>query len=88
MLGELPIPKVATIIGPNFKVKRIELLSCINGNKWAFNLINKVNDLQVKDGEIKDKWLVYFDKLFNAENEDPALELDDSFDDTNIRFVS
>jgi hypothetical protein len=27
------------------------------------------------------------DKLFNGENEGPALELDDSFDDTNRRFV-
>jgi hypothetical protein len=25
--------------------------------------------------------------LFNGENEGPTLELDDSFDDTNIRFV-
>jgi hypothetical protein len=28
-----------------------------------------------------------FDKLFNGKNEGPALELDDSFDDTNRRFV-
>jgi len=27
------------------------------------------------------------DKLFNGENEGPTLELDDSFDDTNRRFV-
>nr|AWA44767.1 hypothetical protein SO140N16_000001 [Saccharum officinarum] len=43
--------------------------------------------LLVKDEEIKDRWREYFDKLFNGENEGPALELDDSFDDTNRRFV-
>jgi hypothetical protein len=41
----------------------------------------------VKDEEIKDRWREYFDKLFNGENEDPTFELDDSFDDTNRRFV-
>ena len=30
----------------------------------------------------------YFDKLFNGESEGPTLELDDSFDDANRRFVS
>ena len=29
----------------------------------------------------------YFDKLFNGESEGPTLELDDSFDDSNRRFV-
>ena len=29
----------------------------------------------------------YFDKLFNGDSESPTLELDDSFDDTNRRFV-
>jgi hypothetical protein len=41
----------------------------------------------VKDEKIKDKWRKYFDKLLNGENEGPTLELDDSFDDTNRRFV-
>ncbi|CAN6336649.1 unnamed protein product [Urochloa humidicola] len=41
----------------------------------------------VKDEEIKDRWREYFDKLFNGKNEGPTLELDDSFDDTNRRFV-
>jgi hypothetical protein len=41
----------------------------------------------VKDEEIKDRWREYFDKLFNRENEGPALGLDDSFDDTNRRFM-
>jgi hypothetical protein len=43
--------------------------------------------LLVKDEEIKDRWREYFDKLFNGENEGPTFELDDSFDDTNRRFV-
>ena len=34
-----------------------------------------------------DRWREYFDKLFNGESEGPTLELDDSFDDTNRRFV-
>jgi hypothetical protein len=43
--------------------------------------------LLVKDEEIKDRWREYFDNLFNGENEGPTFELDDSFDDTNRRFV-
>jgi hypothetical protein len=43
--------------------------------------------LLVKDEEIKDRGREYFDKLFNGENEGPTLELDDSFDDTDRRFV-
>ena len=34
-----------------------------------------------------DRWREYFDKLFNGESECSTLELDDSFDDTNRRFV-
>jgi hypothetical protein len=41
----------------------------------------------VNDEEIKNRWREYFDKLFNEENEKSAIELDDSFDDTNRRFV-
>ena len=41
----------------------------------------------MKDDEIMDRWREYFDKLFNGESESPTLELDDSFDDTNRRFV-
>jgi hypothetical protein len=44
-------------------------------------------DRSVKDEEIKDRWREYFDKLFNGKNEGPTFELDDSFDDTNRRFV-
>ena len=41
----------------------------------------------VKDDEIKGRWREYFDKLFNGENDGLTFELDDSFDDTNKRFV-
>jgi hypothetical protein len=41
----------------------------------------------VKDEEIKHRWREYFDKLFNGETESSTIELDDSFDDTNRRFV-
>ena len=41
----------------------------------------------MKVEKIKDRWREYFDKLFNGENEGPTLELDNSFDDTNGRFV-
>ena len=35
--------------------------------------------------DIDDK---YFDKLFNGENENTTVQLDDLFDDTNRCFVS
>ncbi|EMS53784.1 IAA-alanine resistance protein 1 [Triticum urartu] len=43
--------------------------------------------LLVKDEEIKHRWREYFDKLFNGENESSTIELDDSFDETSMRFV-
>ena len=50
--------------------------------------IKDVTDrLLVKDEEIMDRWREYFDKLFNGESEGPTIGLDDSFDDTNRRFV-
>ena len=41
----------------------------------------------MKDEKIIDRWREYIDKLFNGESESPTVELDDSFDDTNRRFV-
>ena len=43
--------------------------------------------LLVKNEEIMDRWREHFNKLFNGESEGPTLELDDSFDDTNRRFM-
>ena len=41
----------------------------------------------LKDEELKHRWREYFDKLFNGENESSTIQLDDSFDDNNMRFV-
>ena len=41
----------------------------------------------VKEDESRHRWQEYFDKLFNGENENTTVQLDDSFDDTNRRFV-
>ena len=56
-----------------------------------FNQVKCIKDereqLLVKADEIRQRWQEYFDKLFNGENENSAVCLDDSFDDTNRRFV-
>jgi hypothetical protein len=41
----------------------------------------------MKNDEIKNRWREYFDKLFNEESEKTTTELNDSFDDTNGRFI-
>ena len=41
----------------------------------------------MKEDKIRHRWQEYFDKLFNGENENSTVQLDDSFDDTNRRFV-
>ncbi|GJN22076.1 hypothetical protein PR202_gb09609 [Eleusine coracana subsp. coracana] len=60
------------------KTRDINQIKCIKDG---------VDRLLVRDEEIKDRWREYFDKLFNGEEEGPILELDDSFDDNNRRFV-
>ncbi|GJM88521.1 hypothetical protein PR202_ga04593 [Eleusine coracana subsp. coracana] len=60
------------------KTRDINQIKCIKDG---------VDQLLVRDEEIKDRWREYFDKLFNGEEEGPILELDDSFDDNNRRFV-
>jgi hypothetical protein len=74
--GEKDIYRMARI--RERKTRDINQIKCIKDG---------TDRLLVKDEEIKDRWREYFDKLFNGENEGPALELDDSFDDTNRRFV-
>jgi hypothetical protein len=55
-----------------------------------FNQVKCIKDeadrLLVRDEEIKNRWRVSFDKLFNDESEKIAIELDDSID-TNRQFV-
>ena len=41
----------------------------------------------MKEDEIRHRWQEYFDKLFNGENKNTTVQLDDSFDDTDKRFV-
>ena len=74
--GEKDIYRIARI--RERKTRDINQIKCIKDG---------IDQLLVKDEEIKDRWREYFDKLFNGENEGPTLELDDSFDDTNRRFV-
>ncbi|RCV30448.1 hypothetical protein SETIT_6G095600v2 [Setaria italica] len=51
----------------------------------------KVRERKTRDSnqedEIKHRWQEYFDKLFNGENENTTLQLDDFFDDTNRHFA-
>jgi DNA anti-recombination protein RmuC len=48
---------------------------------------DEANRLLVKDEEIKNRPREYFDGLFNDVNGTNIHELDDSFDETNKRFV-
>jgi hypothetical protein len=56
-----------------------------------FNQVKYIMDetyrLLVNNDENKNRWREYFDKLFNEESERTTTELNDSFDDTNKRFV-
>uniref|UniRef100_A0A8I6XAQ5 Endonuclease/exonuclease/phosphatase domain-containing protein n=1 Tax=Hordeum vulgare subsp. vulgare TaxID=112509 RepID=A0A8I6XAQ5_HORVV len=45
------------------------------------------DQLLVKDEAIKHRWQEYFDNLYNGEVDSSTIELDDSFDDTNMCFV-
>ena len=56
-----------------------------------FNQVKCIKDemehLLVNEDEIRHRWQEYFEKLFNGENIDITFQLNDSFDDTNRRFV-
>ena len=74
--GERDIYKMAKI--RERKTSDIGQVKCIKDG---------AGQLLLKDDEIKHRWRVYFDKLFNGENESSIIELDDSFGETNMRFV-
>ena len=74
--GERDIYKMAKI--RERKTRDIGQVKCIKDG---------AGQLLVKDEEIKHRWREYFDKLFNGENESSTIELNDSFDETNMRFV-
>ena len=73
--GERDIYKMAKI--RERKTRDIGQAKCIKDG---------AGQLLVKDEEIKHRWREYFDKLFNGENESSTIELDDSFDETSMRF--
>ena len=60
------------------KTRDFNQVRCINAERER---------LLVKEDEIRHRWQEYFNKLFNGENENTTIQLDDSFDDTNRRFV-
>ena len=74
--GERDIYKMAKI--RERKTRDIGQVKCIKDG---------AGQLLVKDEEIKHRWREYFDKLFNGENESSTIELNDSFDETSMRFV-
>jgi hypothetical protein len=74
--GEKNVYKMATL--RERKTKNFTQVKCIK---------DETNRFLVKDDEINNRWREYFDNLFNGENESTMIELDDSFDDTNRRFV-
>ena len=74
--GEKDIYRIATL--RERKTRDFNQVKCIKDENGG---------LLVKDDEIKNRWRAYFDNLFNGEDDSTTIELDDSFDDTNRRFV-
>ena len=72
-------------------VARQQMASVRERKTRDFNQVKCIKDgkerLLVKEDEIIHRWQEYFDKLFNGENTGIAVELDDSFDDTNRHSV-
>jgi hypothetical protein len=60
------------------KTRDINQIKCIKDG---------TDQLLVRDEEIKDRWRDYFDRLFNGEDDNLSIELDDYFHDTNRHFV-
>ena len=74
--GERDIYKMAKI--RERKTRDVNQVKCIKDG---------TDRLLVKEDEIKNRWREYFDQLFNGGGESSSIELDDSFDDANRRFV-
>src|SRR3954465_5597675 len=74
--GERDIYKMAKIRAR--KTRDADQVRCIK---------DEADQLLVKDEEIRHRWRQYFDKLFNEENGSSTIEMDDSFDEMNKRFV-
>jgi hypothetical protein len=74
--GEKDIYRMARI--HDRKTRDLNQVKCIKDER---------EHLLVKEDEIRHRWQEYFDKMFNGENKNSTVWLDDSFDDTNRRFV-
>ena len=74
--GEMSVYKLTKI--RERKTRDLNQVKCIK---------DEADRVLVKDEEIKKRWRDYFDGLFNDGSESITAELDDSFDDTNRRFV-
>ncbi|KAJ4744373.1 Retrovirus-related Pol polyprotein from type-1 retrotransposable element R2 [Rhynchospora pubera] len=74
--GEKDVYKIAKF--RDRKTRDLNQVKCIK---------DETDRLLVRDDEIKNRWRDYFNKLFNGEDDDLGIVLNDSFDDSNRRFV-
>jgi hypothetical protein len=74
--GENDVYKMARI--RETKTRDLNQVKCVK---------DEMDQLLVKGQDIKQRWQMYFDKLFNGENETIDTQMDDSFDDLNKCFV-
>jgi hypothetical protein len=74
--GEKDVYKIVRI--RKRKTRDINEVKCIKDEMYQ---------LLVKGQDIKQRWRRYFNNLFNGENENMDIQLDDSFDDLNRCFV-
>ena len=74
--GEKDLYKMARV--RDRKIRDLNQVKCIKDAR---------DQLLVKEEDIKLRWRVYFDNMFNGESESTSIELDDSFDDGNRHFV-
>jgi hypothetical protein len=74
--GEKDVYKMARI--RERKTRDLNQVKCIK---------DEMNQLLMKGQDIKQRWQLYFDNLFDGENETMDTQLDDFFDDLNRCFV-
>ncbi|EMS56501.1 Callose synthase 9 [Triticum urartu] len=92
VVGDLVLNVINTLVSSGISVpKLLERSGRTSSGRKTSNvdqvkcIKDGVDQLLVKDEEIKHRWREYFDKLFNGENESSTIELDDPFDER--RFV-
>jgi len=74
--GEKDIYKMAKV--RERKTRDFNQVKCIK---------DEMENILIKEDDIKHRWQEYFNKLFNGDNENTTFHLDDSFDDTKKHFV-